>query len=96
MHIPPPYFFAFQTNSGISPIDKMKFLFLTAISIGIFDVSYGGLKCCGNGCLTENDMGAGWGSFFEGQENAPCLAGVVDGPDTVSCSDVIQISVKRN
>jgi len=59
----------------------MKFALLVVFSLVIFDVSYS-LKCkSDSACLTETDMGRGWGGYFKDQDNAPCLAGIVGGSD---------------
>ena len=67
----------------------MKFVALTVLFIVFFDVSCG-LKCKeDSACLTLDDMGgmaSGWGGYFKKQTNAPCLAGLFSGSDTVVSS----------
>jgi len=57
----------------------MNSAIITIICTIVFDGAFG-LKCKNDPeCLTLTDMGSGWGGFFNGQDNAPCLAGVVAG-----------------
>ena len=47
-------------------------LFITIFAITFNALS--GLECkYDSECLTLDDMGAGWGGFFNGAANAPCL-----------------------
>ena len=67
----------------------MNSAIITIICTIVFDGAFG-LKCKNDPeCLTLTDMGSGWGGFFNGQDNAPCLAGVVAGDKLGYASDVL-------
>ena len=51
----------------------MKSITVIAFLFATISGSYG-LKCkSDSACLTETQMGGGWGGFFKDAANAPCL-----------------------
>jgi len=54
----------------------MKLTIVALVCIFAYEVSCG-LQCKKNDkCLTESQMGPGWGGYFKGQTTAPCLTGI--------------------
>merc|ERR1712135_128354 len=59
-----------QSYSNVGNMRSVLFISIFAITFNALS----GLKCKDDSeCLTLDDMGAGWGGFFNGAANAPCL-----------------------
>ena len=56
----------------------MNVLVVFFLAFFVHDISCA-TKCNTEGCLTLEDMGSGWGGYFENEEAAPCLNVFKDG-----------------